>query len=151
VGVHAIMVAPVIFDGDIRAALTVGTTDPYRSFDAIERRELLAFADLASSALRAANERRERERRIGRLAALNVLAWQLAAVNEPYAIAKLAFDAAALLVARDAFTVARYDPVAQELDVVLRSQGAEAGPGSGRLALGTDPLSHVVLTTESHR
>ncbi|TMF62211.1 MAG: GAF domain-containing protein, partial [Chloroflexi bacterium] len=70
VGVHATMVAPIILDGVIRAALTVGTTDPYRSFDAIERQELLAFADLAASALRAANERRERERRIGRLSAL---------------------------------------------------------------------------------
>src|SRR5438093_12021865 len=40
VGVHATMLAPIILDGEIRAALTVGTTDPYRSFDAIERREL---------------------------------------------------------------------------------------------------------------
>ena len=150
-GVHATMLTPVVIAGEVRAALVIGTTDPYRTFDSVERQQLSAYGDLAGSALRAANERRERERRIGRLAALNVLAWQLAAVNEPYAIAKLAFDAAALLVARDAFTVARYDPVAQELDVVLRSQGAEAGPGSGRLALGTDPLSHVVLTTESHR
>src|SRR5439155_25287418 len=90
-------------------------------------------------------------RRRGRLAALKVLACDFEAVNEPYGLAKLAFDGAALLVARDAFTVARYDPVAQELGGVLRLQGAEAGPGSGRLALGTDPLSHVVLTTESHR
>ena len=150
-GVHATMLTPVVIAGEVGAALVIGTTDPYRTFDSVERQQLSAYGDLAGSALRAANERRERERRIGRLAALNVLAWQLAAVNEPYAIAKLAFDAAALLVARDAFTVARYDSVAQELDVVLRSQGAEAGPGSGRLALGTDDLSHVVLTTESHR
>src|SRR5436309_2400288 len=40
VGVHATMLAPIILDGEIRAALTVGTTDPYRSFDATERREL---------------------------------------------------------------------------------------------------------------
>src|SRR5437773_12518065 len=94
VGIHATMVAPVIFDGEIRAALTVGTTDPYRSFDAIERRELLAFADLASTALRAANERRERERRIARLSALNVLPWQLGPVHDRLEIARLALDAA---------------------------------------------------------
>src|SRR2546428_12540498 len=88
VGVHATMLAPIILDGVIRAALTVGTTDPYRSFDAIERQELLAFADLAASALRAANERRERERRIGRLSAPNVLAWPLAAGPQPFRTAK---------------------------------------------------------------
>src|SRR2546428_14008585 len=109
VGVHATMLAPIILDGEIRAALTVGTTDPYRSFDAIERRELLAFADLASTALRAANERRARERRIGRLSALNVLAWQLGAVHDPFEIARLAFGAAATLVARGSLSTARHD------------------------------------------
>src|SRR5438874_2427828 len=97
-GVHATMLTPVVIAGEVRAALVIGTTDPYRTFDSVERQQLSAYGDLAGSALRAANERRERERRIGRLAALNVLAWQLAAVNEPYAIAKLAFDAAAVAV-----------------------------------------------------
>src|SRR2546427_1007664 len=83
-GVHATMVAPVILQGELRAALVVGTTDPYRSFDAIERQELLAVADLAASALRAANERRGRERRSGRLSALNVLAWQLPPPDAPF-------------------------------------------------------------------
>ena len=150
VGVHAIMVAPVIFDGDIRAALTVGTTDPYRSFDAIERRELLAFADLASSALRAANERRERERRIGRLSALNVLAWQLGAVHEPFDIARLAFDAAATLVRRDSFSIARYDERSNELELVIDAHGDQTAAGV-RVPVGSGPASRVLQSGEPSR
>ena len=151
VGVHATMVAPIILDGEIRAALTVGTTDPYRSFDAIERQELLAFADLAASALRAANERRERERRIGRLSALNVLAWQLAAVHEPFGIAKLAHDAAATLLRRDSFSIARYDERTNELEFVLEARGDDATPGDTRQAVGSGPTSQVVLAGEPFR
>ena len=151
VGVHATMVAPIILDGEIRAALTVGTTDPYRSFDAIERQELLAFADLAASALRAANERHERERRIGRLSALNVLAWQLAAVQDAFGIAKLAFDAAATLLRRDSFSVARYDERSNELEFVIEGHGDEAAPGETRESVGPGPTSQVVLTGEMFR
>jgi diguanylate cyclase (GGDEF)-like protein/putative nucleotidyltransferase with HDIG domain len=151
VGVHATMVAPIILDGEIRAALTVGTTDPYRSFDAIERQELLAFADLAATALRAANERRERERRIGRLSALNVLAWQLAAVHEPFEIAKLAFEAAATLLRRDTFSIARYDERDNELEFVLEARGDEAAAGETRVAVGSGPASQVVLSGEPFR
>jgi diguanylate cyclase (GGDEF)-like protein/putative nucleotidyltransferase with HDIG domain len=151
VGVHATMVAPIILDGEIRAALTVGTTDPYRSFDAIERQELLAFADLAASALRAANERSERERRIGRLSALNVLAWQLAAVHEPFGIAKLAFDAAATLLRRDSFSIARYDEKSNELEFVIEGRGDEAVAGETRESVGPSPTSRVVLTGEPFR
>jgi diguanylate cyclase (GGDEF)-like protein/putative nucleotidyltransferase with HDIG domain len=151
VGVHATMVAPIIFDGEIRAALTVGTTDPYRSFDAIERRELLAFADLASSALRAANERRERERRIGRLSALNVLAWQLGAVHEPIDIARLAYDAAATLVPRDSFSIARYDERSNELAFVIEARGDEASPLETRVPVGSGPASRVIQSGEPFR
>ena len=151
VGVHAIMVAPVIFEGAIRAALAVGTTDRYRMFDAIERQELLAFADLAASALRSANERRERERRIGRLSALNVLAWQLAAVHETFGIAKLAFDAAATLLRRDTFSIARYDERSNELEFVIEARGDEATGGETRASVGSGPASQVVLTGEPFR
>ena len=151
VGIHATMVAPVIFDGEIRAALTVGTTDPYRSFDAIERRELRAFADLASTALRAANERRERERRIGRLSALNVLAWQLGAVHDPFEIAHLAFDAAATLVSRDSFSIARYDERGNELEFVINARGDEAGVDEARVPVGSGPASLVIQSGEPFR
>ena len=151
VGVHAIMVAPVIFEGAIRAALAVGTTDRYRMFDAIERQELLAFADLAASALRSANERRERERRIGRLSALNVLAWQLAAVHETFGIAKLAFDAAATLLRRDTFSIARYDERSNELEFVIEARGDQATGGETRASVGSGPASQVVLTGEPFR
>ena len=151
VGIHATMVAPVIFDGEIRAALTVGTTDPYRSFDAIERRELRAFADLASTALRAANERRERERRIGRLSALNVLAWQLGAVHDPFEIAHLAFDAAATLVSRDSFSIARYDERGNELEFVINARGDEAVADEARVPVGSGPASLVIQSGEPFR
>ena len=150
-GVHATMVAPVILQGELRAALAVGTTDPYRSFDAIERQELLAVADLAASALRAANERRERERRIGRLSALNVLAWQLAAVHEPFGIARLAFDAAATLTRRDSFSIARYDDRSNELDFVIEAHGDEAAAGETQVPVGSGPTSQVVLSGELFR
>ena len=151
VDVHATMVAPIILGGEIRAALTVGTTDPYRSFDAIERQELLAFADLAASALRAANERSERERRIGRLSALNVLASQLAAVHEPFGIAKLAFDAAATLLRRDSFAIARYDERSNEIEFVIEARGGEAVAGQTRTPVATSPVGQVVLTGEPFR
>ena len=151
VGVHATMLAPIILDGEIRAALTVGTTDPYRTFDAIERQGLLAFAELAASALRAANERRERERRIGRLSALNILAWQLAAVHEPFGIATLAFDAAATLLRRDSFSIARYDERSNELEFVIEARGDDAAPGETRESVGSGPTSQVVLTGEPFR
>jgi len=150
-GIHATMVAPIILDGEIRAALTVGTTDPYRTFDAIERQELLAFADLAASALRAANERQERERRIGRLSALNVLAWQLAAVHEPFGIAKLAFDAAATLLRRDSFSIARYDERSNELEFVIEARGDDAAADEAPAQIRSGSMSQVVLTGESFR
>jgi diguanylate cyclase (GGDEF)-like protein/putative nucleotidyltransferase with HDIG domain len=151
VGVHATMVAPIILDGEIRAALTVGTTDPYRSFDAIERQKLLAFADLAGTALRAANERSERERRIGRLSSLNVLAWQLVAVHEPFGIAKIAFEAAATLLQRDSFSIARYDERSNELEFVIEGHGDEATASEKRVPVGPGPMSQVVLAGEAVR
>ncbi len=151
VGVHATMLAPIILDGEIRAALTVGTTDSYRTFDAIERRELLAFADLASTALRAANERRERERRIGRLSALNVLAWQLGAVHDPFEIARLAFDAAATLVSRDSFSIARYDERGNELAFVIKARGDEVSADETRVPVGSGPASLVIQSGEPCR
>ncbi|HEV8468588.1 MAG TPA: GAF domain-containing protein [Candidatus Limnocylindria bacterium] len=150
-GIHATMVAPIVIEGEVRAALSVATTDAYRTFDVIERQGLTAFAELAGTALRAANERSERERRIGRLSALNVLAWQLAAVHEPFTIAKLAFEAAGTLVQRDSFAIARYDEKAQELDFVLFARADEAGPGEERVALGMDAPSQVVLSGEQRR
>src|SRR5204862_2403700 len=117
----------------------------------IERQELLAFADLAASALRTANERRERERRIGRLSALNVLAWQLAAVHEPFGIAKLAFDATETLLRRDSFSIARYDERSNELEFVIEGHGDAAAPGETRESVGPGPTSQVVLTGEPFR
>src|SRR5438067_7924327 len=146
-----ILVAPFLFHCDIRVPPTVGTTDPYRSFDAIERRELLAFADLASTALRAANERRERERRVGRLSGLTGLAWQLGAVHDPFEIARLAFDAAATLVSRDSFSIARYDERGNELEFVINARGDEAVVAEARVPVGSGPASLVIQSGEPSR
>jgi diguanylate cyclase (GGDEF)-like protein/putative nucleotidyltransferase with HDIG domain len=150
VGVHATMVAPIILDGEIRAALAVGTTDPFRYFDAVERRGLLAFADVASSALRTANERRDRERRIGRLSALNVLAWELGAVHEPSDIARLAFQAAATLVRRESFSIARYDERNNELEFVIQVPDQTA-PVASRVSVGSGPSSQVIRSGDPFR
>src|SRR6185436_7160576 len=98
----------------------------------------------------AANERRERERRIGRLSALNVLAWQLAAVHEPSGIAKLAFDAAATLLRRDSFSIARYEERSNELEFVIDARGDEAAEET-RTQVRSGSMSEVVLTGEPFR
>jgi diguanylate cyclase (GGDEF)-like protein/putative nucleotidyltransferase with HDIG domain len=148
-GVHAAMAAPVVLDGEVAGAILIGTTDPDRTFDAIDRQGLIAFAQLAGATLRSARLRAERERRIRRLSVLNVLGWQLAGIHEPYGIASLAYDAAGMLVARDSFYVARYDPDKKEFDFILQSDGGEVGPGE-RYPLGTGPTSQVVLTGETY-
>jgi diguanylate cyclase (GGDEF)-like protein/putative nucleotidyltransferase with HDIG domain len=148
-GLHATMAAPVIVGGEVVGTVMVGTTDPYRSFDAIDRQGLVAFAQVAGAALRSAQARDERERRIQRLSALNVLAWQLASVHEPFDIARLAYEAAGKLVARDAFYIARYDGDKREFEFLLQADGDDVWRGE-RYPLGSGPTSQVVLTGESH-
>jgi diguanylate cyclase (GGDEF)-like protein/putative nucleotidyltransferase with HDIG domain len=148
-GLHAAMGAPVIVAGEVVGTVMVGTTDPYRSFDAVDRQGITAFAQITGAALRSAQVREERERRIRRLSALNVLAWQLAAVHEPYEIARLAYDAAGDLVARDAFYVARYDVDKREFDFVLQADGEDVWRGE-RYPLGSGPTSQVALTGETY-
>ena len=148
-GLHAVMGAPVIVGGEVVGTVVVGTTDPYRSFDAIDRQGLVGFAQVAGAALLSAQARDERDRRIQRLSALNVLAWQLAAVHERFEIARLAFDAAGQLVPRDAFYLARFDAEKREFEFVLQADGDDVWRGE-RYPLGTGPTSQVVLTGETH-
>jgi diguanylate cyclase (GGDEF)-like protein len=148
-GIHAAMAAPVMLAGEVVGAVGIATTDPDRTFDAIDRQGLFAFAQLAASALRSARVREEREQRIRRLSALNVLAWQLAGVHEQFGIARLAYEAAGMLVARDSFYVARYDADKKEFDFVLQAEGSDVWAGE-RHALGTGPTSQVVLTGETY-
>ncbi|HET7699663.1 MAG TPA: GAF domain-containing protein, partial [Candidatus Limnocylindria bacterium] len=150
IGLHAVMGAPVIVEGDVVGTVMVGTSDPHRSFDAIDLQGLAAFAQIAGAALRSAQVREDREQRIRRLSTLNVLAWQLAAVHEAYEIARLAWAAAGELLPRDAFYVARYDPDKREFDFILQSDGDDVWRGD-RYPLGNGPASQVVLTGEVHR
>jgi diguanylate cyclase (GGDEF)-like protein/putative nucleotidyltransferase with HDIG domain len=148
-GLHAAMGAPVIIGGEVVGSIMVGTTDPFRSFDAVDRQGLAGFAQVTGAALRSAQLREDRDRRIKRLSALNVLAWQLAAVHEPYEIARLAYVAAGELVARDAFYVARFDAEKREFDFLLQADGEDIWRGE-RYPLGAGPTSQVVLTGETH-
>src|SRR6266540_4357336 len=148
-GIHAAMAAPVMLGGEVAGSVGIATTDPDRTFDAIDRQGLFAFAQLAAAALRSARFRAEREQRIRRLSALNILAWQLAAVHEPFGIARLAYEAAGMLVARDSFYVARYDADKREFDFVLQAEGSEIWAGE-RYPLGTGPTSQVVITGETY-
>jgi diguanylate cyclase (GGDEF)-like protein/putative nucleotidyltransferase with HDIG domain len=148
-GIHAAMAAPVMLDGAVVGSVGIATTDPDRTFDAIDRQGLFAFAQLAAAAMRSARVREEREQRIRRLSALNVLAWQLAGVHEPFGIARLAYEAAGALVARDSFYVARYDAGKKEFEFVLQAEGSDTWVGD-RYPLGTGPTSQVVLTGETY-
>ncbi len=147
VGLHAAMAAPIVVDGEVKGVLTVGTTDPHRSFSAIDRQGLAAFAQVTGAALRSALARDERERRIRRLSTLNVLAWQLAALTERYEIARLAYDAAGELAERDAFYVARFDADRREFDVVLQAEDDDVWRGD-RHPLGSGATSQVALSGE---
>ena len=148
-GLRATMAAPIVHEGEVIGAVVVGTTDPNRTFDAIDRQSLLAYAQIAGGALRSALVRDERERRIQRLTVLNDLAWQLAGVHEPFDIAQLAYDAAGKLVARDSFYVARYDGDKREFEFLLQADGGEVWRGE-RYPLGNGPTSQVVLTGETY-
>ncbi|HJW49834.1 MAG TPA: GAF domain-containing protein, partial [Candidatus Limnocylindria bacterium] len=148
-GIHAAMAAPVMLGGEVVGTVGIATTDPDRTFDAIDRQGLFAFAQLAAAAMRSARVREEREQRISRLSALNELAWQLAGVHEPFGIARLAYETAGALVARDSFYVARYDAGKKEFDFVLQAEGADSWVGE-RYPLGTGPTSQVVLTGETY-
>src|SRR6266508_1506649 len=140
---------PVMLGGDVVGTVGIATTDPDRTFDAIDRQGLFAFAQLAAAAMRSARVRAEREQRIRRLSALNDLAWKLAGVHEPFGIARLAYDAAGALVARDSFYVARYDADKKEFEFVLQADGVDLWSGE-RYPLGTGPTSQVVLTGETY-
>jgi diguanylate cyclase (GGDEF)-like protein/putative nucleotidyltransferase with HDIG domain len=149
VGIHAAMAAPVMLGGEVVGSVGIATTDPDRTFDAIDRQGLFAFAQLAAAAMRSARVRAEREQRIRRLSALNELAWQLAGVHEPFGIARLAYEAAGALVARDSFYVARYDAGKKEFEFVLQAEGTDSWVGE-RHPLGTGPTSQVVLTGDTY-
>jgi len=70
-------------------------------------------------------------------------------VHEPFGIARLAYETAGELVARDSFYVARYDVDKKEFDFVLQAEGVQVWAGA-RYPLGSGPTSQVVLTGETY-
>jgi len=149
-GVRAVMIAPVIVNDKVAATVVVGTTDPHRTFDLIDRQGLLALAELGASALRNAAIRADRERRIQRLGALNDLAAKTALVHDPMAIVTLAHQTVVALVAFDAFYIARYDAQRRLFDFLIETDGEQVREGESFRPLGTGPTSQVVITGEPY-
>ena len=149
-GVHAVIAVPVVVDGAVVALFMVGTTDPHRRFDVVDRQGLNDLADLAGTALRAASARREREHRIQRLAALNDIASKTALVHDPQEIATFAYESARALVDFDSFYVARYDAERRLFDFLIEVDGGQVREGEFFLPLGAGPTSQVILSGEPY-
>ncbi|HTJ60913.1 MAG TPA: GAF domain-containing protein [Candidatus Saccharimonadales bacterium] len=149
-GIHAVVVVPVIVADVVVAVFMVGTTDPHRRFDVVDEQGLLDLAELAGSAIRAVTGRRERERRIQRLTALNEIASKTALVHEPQQIASFAHESARSLVEFDAFYVARYDGERRLFDFLIEVDGGHVREGEFFLPLGAGPTSQVVLSGEPY-
>jgi diguanylate cyclase (GGDEF)-like protein/putative nucleotidyltransferase with HDIG domain len=149
-GVHAVVTVPVIVDDAVVAAFMVGTTDPHRRFDIVDEQGLFDLAELAGTALRAAAGRRERERRIKRLTALNEIASKTALVFEPQEIATFAYESARSLVEFDSFYVARYDAESRLFEFLMEVDDGHVREGEFFLPLGAGPSSQVVLSGEPY-
>ena len=149
-GVHAVIAVPVLVGEVAVAALMVGTTDPHRRFNDVDRQGLFDLAELAATALRAVAARRDRERRIQRLTALNEIASKTALVHDPQAIASFAHESIRSLVDFDAFYVARYDGESRLFDFLLEADGDHVREGEYFLPLGAGPTSQVVLSGEPY-
>ncbi len=149
-GVHAVVTVPVLVDDTVVAAFMVGTTDPHRRFDAVDEQGLLDLAELAGTALRVVASRRERERRIQRLTALNEIASKTALLHDPQGIATFAYESARALLAFDSFYVARYDTERRLFDFLIEVDGGHVREGEFFLPLGAGPTSQVVLSGEPY-
>jgi diguanylate cyclase (GGDEF)-like protein len=149
-GVHAVLGVPVLVNDRVVATFMVGTTDPHRRFDAVDREGLIDLAELAGSALRAVTAGREREHRIQRLTALNEIASKTALVHDPQEIARFAYESARSLVEFDSFYVARYDNERRLFDFLIEVDGGSVREGEFFLPLGAGPTSQVVLSGETY-
>lgn len=149
-GVHAVMAVPVLVHDTVVAMFMVGTTDPHRRFDAVDRQGLNDLAELAATALRSVAARREREHRIQRLGTLNEIAAKTALVHEPQAIATFAYESARSLLEFDSFYVARYDAERRLFDFLIEVDGGLVREGEFFLPLGAGPTSQVVLSGEPY-
>src|SRR5436190_154348 len=149
-GVHAVLAVPVVVNGDAVAVFVVGTTDPHRRFNEVDRQGLIDLADLAGTALRSVAGRRERDRRIQRLATLNEIASKTALVHDPQEIASFAYESVRSLVDLDAFYVARYDAERRLFDFLIEVDGGQVREGDFFLPLGAGPTSQVVLSGEPY-
>jgi diguanylate cyclase (GGDEF)-like protein/putative nucleotidyltransferase with HDIG domain len=149
-GVHAVVAVPVVVEDTVVAAFLVGTTDPHRRFNAVDEQGLLDLAELAGSALRGVAARRDRERRIQRLTALNEIASKTALVFEPQEIATFAHESARSLLDFDSFYLARYDGERRLFDFLIEVDGGRLREGEFFLPLGAGPTSQVVLSGEPY-
>ena len=155
-GIRAILAAPIVVGDAVAAVLVVGTAEATRAFDELDRQAVMRFADIAAAAVGTLRRRAQRERRIRRLAVLNEAAISLTAAETPQRVARLAWEAAAKLVERDSFYVARFDEARKAFHFILQADGetveepsaAERWEGDMVVPLGDGPTSQVVLTGE---
>jgi len=149
-GVHEVIAVPVVVNDAVVAAFMVGTSDPHRRFDVVDQQGLIDLAELAGSTLRSVAARRDRERRIQRLATLNEIASQTALVHDPQEIARFAHEAVRKLVDFDAFYLARYYADRRLFDFLIETDGSSVREGEFFLPLGGGPTSQVVLSGEPY-
>ncbi len=147
-GVHAVIAVPVLVNDVVVAVFMVGTTDPHRRFDVVDQQGLIDLSELAGSALRSVAARRDRERRIQRLATLNEIASTTALVHDPDEIARFAHEAARRLVDFDSFYLARYDSERRLFNFLIEVDAGSVREGEFFLPLGGGPTSQVVLSGE---
>src|SRR5437660_179260 len=175
-GVRAVVGVPIFLHGQFAATITVARLDP-RPFDADDRRALEGLASHAAIALRNARII-EHGRRLEALSREVSGAMPEDVIERIAGEIKAAFDvewvmiteikdgAGRPLAALGLASPLRGEPwspigpllrevVSRRELTVLRDYVGDRTPEDDRpitvLALGTDPLSHVVLTTESHR
>ena len=149
-GVRAVMAVPVVVNDRVVAVLMVGTTDPFRRFDAVDRQGLIDLAGLAGTVIQGATARRDRERRIQRLTALNEIGSKAALVHDRPGIAALALESARTLVQLDSFYLAEYDPKQRRFDFLIEADGDAVREGEFFLPLGSGPTSQAVLSGEPY-
>jgi len=150
--VRAVVAAPMVAGGAVAAVLVVGTPEPSRTFDELDRQGIARLAEAAAAALDTIRRREQAERRLRRLALLNEAATRLAVASTADGVAKAACDAAGELVERDAFYVARYDDERQVFHFILQwdaglveeTEVSERWDDEMVVPLGEGPTSEVV-------
>ncbi len=149
IGLRAVIGEPITVDGAVIGALVIGTTAAGRTFGPEEIDLADALAAHASVAVRNAQHRAERERRLARVARLNEAARQLAGVRDLRQLYRLVYESTAALVPVDAFYLALYDPERRTHNFVLQVEQGREREQDVVAPMGSGPTSDVVRTGQT--